>query len=145
MYKFIKYLFITAFVLGGWALAASSLHVVRTTVPADKWQWLPIWVEVIPKGHLTFKQIWVDTTKWTDQDLANNPDLKTKLEQAGRNDVTTAAQANRVPDMEHTVSIPAEPTPANPKATTPPPQPQPSVTPASPAPAKSKSIFDFSK
>jgi hypothetical protein len=41
VFKLFKYLFLFAFIFGGWALAAASLHVVRAPVPADKPSWLP--------------------------------------------------------------------------------------------------------
>lgn len=79
MTKIFKYVFLLAFVFGGWVLAASTLHVVRTPVPADKPSWLPIWVELVPKGQMTFSQTWVDATKWTANDFAEHSELVSHL------------------------------------------------------------------
>ena len=128
MFKLIKFLFVTAFIFGGWALASLSLHVVRAPVPGDKLSWLPGWVEFVPKSHMTWKETWVDTTKWTANDMADHPDIVAKLYPKTREAVAAAAAARgiAVPDSATTpVTAPVD---------------------SSPVPAeKSKSIFDFRK
>jgi hypothetical protein len=46
--------FVTLLLLGGWGLAASALHVVRS----------PSGIVVIPKDRLSAKDTYVDVTKW---------------------------------------------------------------------------------
>ncbi|HSI32899.1 MAG: hypothetical protein ACAI43_10045 [Phycisphaerae bacterium] len=96
MFKVFKYLFLFAFIFGGWALASLSLHVVRTPVPADKPSWLPVWVELVPKSHMTFSQTWVDATKWTANDLAVNADIAARLYPATRDGVVKTATARGI-------------------------------------------------
>lgn len=67
-------LFLVAFLLGGWALAASAVQVVRTqgTCPLSC-------IKFMPKDHLTYRGTWVDTTKWTAADVAAHPRIAEKL------------------------------------------------------------------
>jgi hypothetical protein len=68
-------LFVFAFLLGGWALAASALSLVRSPNGECAMGRLTL----MPKEHLTFRQTWVDTTKWTDADAAAHPYIATRL------------------------------------------------------------------
>lgn len=63
-----------SFFLGGWALAALSMHVVRT----------PSKVGLIPKDHLGFTDTFVDARTWTIADLPAHPDLVKRVLEADR-------------------------------------------------------------
>src|SRR5205823_6336345 len=63
--------------LGGWALAALSLHVVRDGKR----------IVVIPKQALDYHDIYVDTTKWTLDDVAKHPMVVKRLIQNGKVDL----------------------------------------------------------
>ena len=70
------FLFVTFLMLiAGWALAAASLHVVRTAGPIPKVGG----VALIPKDRLTYRETYVDVTAWTDAQLAEHPSLGRKL------------------------------------------------------------------
>ena len=70
------FLFVTFLMLiAGWALAAASLHVVRTAGPIPKIGGLAL----VPKDRLTYRETWLDVTTWTDADLAAHPSLGRKL------------------------------------------------------------------
>jgi hypothetical protein len=142
--KFIKFIVVTAFVLGGWVLAAASLHVVRA--PGKMvFDLIPMRVEFIPKSYITFTDTYVDTTKWTQADVASHSAFKDRLDQAGKGflldeAIKTPAPVVYTPPAKSpetfTTSTPATDAPAvkteakveTPKADTP----------------KPKSIFDFS-
>ena len=61
-------------VLGGWSLAALSLHVVRTP---DK-------IGLIPKQRLGFTDTYVDARKWTLSDLPAHAALVERVLQANK-------------------------------------------------------------
>ncbi len=84
MKKFLGYLFLLAFMFGGWTLAAASLHVVRT--PATS-KYIPVNLHFVTKNHLTFKDTWVDTTKWNLADLSSHEEFAARLAQAGQLDL----------------------------------------------------------
>ena len=68
VFKLCKFVFMVAFIFGGWTLAAASLHVVHA--PGSMlWNKVPYNVRVVPKSNLNFKDTFVDTTKWTVADL----------------------------------------------------------------------------
>jgi hypothetical protein len=70
------FLFVTFLMLiAGWALAAASLHVVRTAGPVPKVGGLAL----VPKDRLTYRETYVDVTAWTDEQLAAHPSLGRKL------------------------------------------------------------------
>jgi hypothetical protein len=79
--KFFKYVFILAFVFGGWVLAAASLHVVRA--PSTH-QYCPVNIQLVTKDRLTFKDTWVDLTRWTAADVVTHRDVVARLEEAGK-------------------------------------------------------------
>jgi hypothetical protein len=142
--KMIKWLFVLAFVLGGWALAAASLHVVRA--PGKMiYDYVPLNVQFVTKNTLSFHDTWVDTTKWTEADVAAHPSFKNRLEQAGKLALIEQAMMTPGPDtklsavppsssisVETSKSIEAKPADPAPSA------------PSTPAAPKPKSIFDFS-
>jgi hypothetical protein len=121
--KILKFAFIVAFVFGGWALAAASLHVVRA--PGSMCRgYIPLNVQLIPKNALTFTDTWVDTTQWSAADVDAHPAFRDRLRQANKLDLIQAAMD--------------KPSPAQTQASA---APQGNAT----APAPQKSIFDFSK
>lgn len=73
-------LFVLFLLVGGWALAAASLHVVRT--PANF-----LTVTVIPKDELSFADTYVDTREWTMDDVPKHNDLVCRLLATGNADV----------------------------------------------------------
>src|SRR4051812_6189063 len=82
-FKVFKFLFLVGFVFGGWALAASSLHVVRA--PGSMlWGKVPLNVQFVPKNNLTFKDTWIDTTRWSVADVESHPDFVQRLKQANK-------------------------------------------------------------
>src|SRR5438445_5640364 len=84
--KILKFAFIVAFVFGGWALAAASLHIVRAPGSMVR-GYIPLNVQLIPKNSLTFKDTYVDTTKWSSADVANHPCFVDRLHQADKMDL----------------------------------------------------------
>lgn len=96
MKKFLKYVFLLAFVFGGWVLAASSLHVVRAP-GADGWGYVTLQVRLVPKNTLTFTDTWVDLTKWNAGDLAAHQNVRERLVQAGKGEWLAEAAARPVP------------------------------------------------
>lgn len=63
------------FLLAGWVVAAAALHVVRS--PGD----VPYVGKVtfVPKTTLTFKDTYIDTTKWSGGDLASHSAIYQRL------------------------------------------------------------------
>src|SRR6266496_4436670 len=122
--KILKFAFIIAFVFGGWALAAASLHVVRA--PGSMCRgYIPANVQLIPKNTLTFTDTWVDTTKWSAADVDAHPAFRDRLRQANKLDLIQAAMDKPSPSDTQASSAAHGST--------------------APAPAPQKSIFDFSK
>lgn len=73
-------LFVLFLLVGGWALSAAALHVVRT--PANL-----LTVTVIPKNELSFEDTYVDTRQWTMDDVPKHDDLVRRIITTGRSDV----------------------------------------------------------
>ena len=72
-----KKIFRTVFVLlmvGGWALAASALHVV----------WTGSSVIVIPKNHIGVRDTYVNVSNWTADDVSNHPLVAQRLVAVGK-------------------------------------------------------------
>ena len=140
MKKVLKFVLIVAFVFGGWTLAAASLHIVRA--PGSMcWGYIPTNIQIVPKNALSFKETWVDTTKWSSADVANHPVFVDRLHQANKMELVQKAMATPSP-ADTTAS--AAPQPGTP-AVTPAPSPTPTPAPSAPAAPPQKSIFDFSK
>lgn len=74
MFRFVVLLLL----LAGWSLAALSLHVVRT--PGE------IPVTIVTKDKLGVQDIYVDTTKWTMDDVPKHPDVVERLLESGKAD-----------------------------------------------------------
>src|SRR3954462_15565069 len=70
-------LIVLVLLVSGWAVAAASLHVVRD---GNR-------VIVIPKQRLQMREIYVDTTKWTLDDVARHPAVVQRLIETGKVDV----------------------------------------------------------
>src|SRR5436190_7655975 len=67
-------LIVLVLLLAGWLIAAASLHVVRD---GNR-------VIVIPKQRLQMREIYVDTSKWTLDDVARHPAVVERLIQTGK-------------------------------------------------------------
>ena len=70
-------LIVLVLMLGGWVLSALSLHIVRDGSR----------IVVIPKQHLDYHDTYIDTTKWSLDDVAKHPSVVTRLIQTGKADV----------------------------------------------------------
>ena len=135
MKKVLKFTFIVAFVFGGWALAAASLHVVRA--PGSMcWGYIPANIQLVPKNALSFKEIWVDTTNWSSADVAAHPVFVERLHQANKMDLVKQAMEKPSPAETTASAAPRQDAPAVSN------EPTPAPAPAAPP---QKSIFDFSK
>ena len=71
-------LIVLILLLGGWTLAALSLHVIRGEGSR---------IVVIPKKSLDYHEIYVDTRKWTMDDVGRHPALVSRLIQNGKADL----------------------------------------------------------
>jgi hypothetical protein len=139
--KVLKFALIVSFVFGGWALAAASLHVVRA--PGKMcWGYIPANIQLVPKNALSFRETWVDTTKWSSADVANHPVFVDRLHQA--NKMELVQQAMNTPSPADTTASAAPQHDAPALSTEPAPTPAPAA-PAAPTAPPQKSIFDFSK
>ena len=74
-------LFVVLLLVGGWGLAASALHVIWT---GEK-------VNVMSKDRLGVRDTYVDTSKWTVDDVAARPALAKRLIATGRADALSKA------------------------------------------------------
>lgn len=92
MFKFI----LLVLFAGGWALAASALHVVRT--PANI-----ATVTVIPKNALSFDDTYVDTRQWTMQEVPQHAALVRRLIESGNSDVLA-----HVADLKSSRDVPTQ-------------------------------------
>ncbi len=63
--------------VGGWTLAGSAVHVVRT----------PTSLAIVPKDRLSFHDTYVDTRKWTVTDDQAHPAVVARLVHLGRGDL----------------------------------------------------------
>ena len=126
MKKLLKFVFIVGFVFGGWALAAASLHVVRApgTMVGG---YVPLNVQLVPKNSITFRQTYVDTTKWSVADYDANKDLVARFEQVNKSALVEHAKRPTTADA-HASAKPAE-----------------SAAPSATTDKDQKSIFDFSR
>ena len=87
-------LIVAVVMLAGWSLAALALHVVHG--PGNR-------VIVIPKQSLSWRDIYVDTSKWTLNDVAAHPELVNRLIQTGK----ASALQHVAPDVQGD-ALPAE-------------------------------------
>ena len=73
---------------GGWTLAASAIHVIRT--PGQGVPYVPeSWgrITVITKDRLGFKDTYADARKWTTADVAARPALEARLNALGKSEL----------------------------------------------------------
>jgi hypothetical protein len=70
-------LIVLVLLLGGWTVAALSLHIIRGQGR----------VVVVPKKSLDYHDIYADTTKWTLDDVARHPAVVNRLIQNGKADL----------------------------------------------------------
>jgi len=118
--RLLKFVIVVGLMFGGWALAAASLHVVKS--PGSMiYGKVPFCVQLVTKNNLTFRETYVDTSKWSVADLDAHKDVVTRLEQLNKTDALAHLAPTATADAHA------------------------SATPAPPAPAEkpSKSIFDF--
>lgn len=148
VFKLCKFVFMVAFIFGGWALAAASLHVVRA--PGTMlWNKVPVNIQFVPKSNLTFKNTFIDTTKWTVADVEAHPAFVARLQQANRTCLIeqaekTPAPAQATASATFTGRHQPVPAPAPTRTTEPQPTPPADSTSTQEKP-KPRSIFDFSK
>src|SRR4051812_10985615 len=74
-------LIVAVLLLGGWGLAASAMHVVRTAGS-------PI---IIPKDRLSLHDTYVDVRNWTLDDVSNHPGVAKRLIATGKVDALASA------------------------------------------------------
>jgi hypothetical protein len=128
--KLIRCGLVMAFVCGGWLLAALSLYVIRVPTPH---KYLPVNIQLVTKKRLTFKDTWVDLSRWKVADLTRHQEFVDRLEEAGKGDLLRhAAAAILVENPPKMTSMPA-PAPAPKPMPVPAPKPEPT-----PAPEASK-------
>src|SRR3954464_3293180 len=84
--KLTKFVLLVALVFGGWALAAASLHVVRAP-GTMAFGYVPFKVQLITKNAITFRQTYVDTTKWAVVDADAHKDFINRLDQLNKSDL----------------------------------------------------------
>jgi hypothetical protein len=77
MKKFFRIL-VTVLLVGGWTLAASALHVIRTNDAQP--------IKIIPKERVGFADTFVDVRAWTVDDAAAHPAVVERLVETGRAD-----------------------------------------------------------
>ena len=75
MKKLIKFVLVVALMFGGWTLAAASLHLVRAP-GTMAFGYIPFKVQLITKNAITFRDTYVDTTKWSVADAQAAPGLR---------------------------------------------------------------------
>lgn len=151
LFKLVKFVFLVAFIFGGWALAAASLHVVRA--PGSMlWNRVPLNVQFVPKNTLTFKDTYIDTTKWSVADVDAHPTFVDRLRQANKLNLIDQAKstpANAAVETSIASSNVAAKDPGQPAAVAPSVKPAAAdptdSTPTTPEQPKPKSIFDFGK
>ena len=131
MKKLTKFVLVVALMFGGWALAAASLHLVRAP-GTMAFGYIPFKVQLITKNAITFRDTYVDTTKWSVADAQAHQDFVNRLDQLNKSDLVAHikpaadAHASAAPTPSKAVEAPK----ASPQASSETPQ---------------KSIFDFSR
>ena len=74
LFVFVMFLFLVA----GWALAAASLHVVRTEGSIPKVGG----VRLVTKERMTYRETYLDVRGWSEAEVAAHPSLGRKLVRA---------------------------------------------------------------
>ena len=113
MKSLLKFVIVVGLMFGGWALAAASLHVVKS--PGSMiYGKVPFTVQLVTKNNLTFRETYVDTSKWSVADLDNHKDVVARLEQLNKTDAlahlnpTATADAHASATPARTASVPAD-------------------------------------
>ena len=95
-------LFLLVILLAGWALAASSLYLVRgpgriAGIPHTEWagRWA-----VITKDCLGFRDTFVDTSHWTAEDLARHPVVAQRIRESGKKYLISHITENGLADAK---------------------------------------------
>jgi len=103
-------LFLLAILLAGWAVAASSLYVVRAPgkiagIPHTEWagRWA-----VITKDCLGFRDTFVDTSHWTAEDLARHPVVAQRIRESGKKYLISHITENGLADAKPVTVNPVE-------------------------------------
>ena len=94
--KSIFRLIVCLLLLVGWGLAALSLHVIRT--PND----IPI--SLVPKENFSIRDTWVDTTKWSMEDVSQHPRFVEKLIRVGKTDLLKHVVTDKNADVPSQLS-----------------------------------------
>src|SRR4051812_40401586 len=76
--------------VGGWTLASAALHVVRT----------PGHVIMLPKNRLGFHDTYVDTRRWTIQNVRQHADVSARIVQVGKGELLSHAVDNTAGDVQ---------------------------------------------
>lgn len=126
MKKLLKFVFVVALVFGGWALAAASLHVVRAP-GSMAFGYVPFKVQLITKNAITFRETYVDTTKWSVADRDAHKDFVNRLDQLNKSDLVPQPEASDA----HASAKPADAQKTAPQAAS--------------TESGQKSIFDFNR
>jgi hypothetical protein len=100
--KKVKFLFrflVLVLLIGGWAVAASALHVVWS---GDK-------LRVLSKDKLGVRDTWVNTAHWTADDVAAHPIIARRLIATGKADLLSRQFESKTGDelvatIEETIS-----------------------------------------
>ena len=71
LFVFVMFLFLVA----GWALAAASLHVVRTEGSIPKVGG----ARLVPKERITYRETYLDVRGWSEAAVAAHPSLGRKM------------------------------------------------------------------
>lgn len=93
--------------VGGWALAAASLYVVRTT--GQK-------LVVIPKDHISFQDTYVDTRAWTLDNVRQHPAVVKRIISLGKADLLANTVDPSRGDVQAQLTAAVEQSPATPPA-----------------------------
>ena len=67
---------------------------------------IPTKLQIIPKNTLSFKDIWIDTTKWTSADVAAHPVFVDRLQQANKMELIKDAMEKPAPSEAQASAAP---------------------------------------
>ena len=115
MKRFFKLVVVLA-MIGGWPLALSSLHVVHTPGPTTVMGvTLPEWASwrMLTKDTMSFRETFVDTRKWTLNDIADHKETANRLDRAGLgSSFAHAGTSNEIAEALKGVKVPEPTAPA---------------------------------
>jgi len=87
-------LIVLVIVLGGWALAALSLYIVR--LPDSQY-----WIGIVPKNRLHWVDTYLDVRNWTAAEVYQHPDFTRRLMVAQKTQWLT----HTVPDPKGDIEV----------------------------------------